>query len=444
VSDQSTSTPPSSSPSSSPAVPALLPRTTDPHASKIAPDDPRLRLPHAQGRTLRKGPAILLLGALLGVVLLAIAIALQPAPPPKTPTAASATAPVQPPIVPDVIRVGPTPTPSPVVTVKPRPLPHHAPVESGPSLRTGALANVRRFARQDQADKAAAAGILFEAKADPGGGGAPALPATGAQATPHAAATAQGAGTPGGTGGAQGQDEDPNRQNRKNAFLDAQGAAKTTDYLVSSLQHPRSPFELKAGSIIPAVLVTGINSDLPGPVIGQVRENVYDTVTGNYLLVPQGSRLLATYDSMVSWGQERVVVCWNRLIFPNGDSINLQCMPAGDLEGAAGLTDDVNEHWWRLLKGAAIATLLAATSEGLAGNVSGYNPTVPQMFAQGAGGQINQVGQQLTRRDLQVQPTITVRPGFSVNVLVTKDIVLPRYAAAQGALGRALPSSHLP
>ena len=119
-------------------------------------------------------------------------------------------------------------------------------------------------------------------------------------------------------------------------------------------------------------------------------------------------------------------------------------MPAGDLEGAAGLTDDVNEHWWRLLKGAAIATLLAATSEGLAGNVSGYNPTVPQMFAQGAGGQINQVGQQLTRRDLQVQPTITVRPGFSVNVLVTKDIVLPRYAAAQGALGRALPSSHLP
>ena len=132
-------------------------------------------------------------------------------------------------------------------------------------------------------------------------------------------------------------------------------------------------------------------------------------------------------------------MCWNRLLFPNGDSINLQCMPAADLQGAAGVTDDVNEHWWRLLKGAAIATLLAGTSQGLAGNVSGYNPTVPQMFAAGAGGQINQVGQQLTRRDLQVQPTITVRPGFSVNLMVTKDIVLAPYATDRGAPGRALP-----
>jgi type IV secretion system protein VirB10 len=230
---------------------------------------------------------------------------------------------------------------------------------------------------------------------------------------------------------------DPNRQDRKNAFLDAQGAAKTTDYLVATVQHPRSPYELKAGTIVPAVLVTGINSDLPGPVIGQVRENVYDTVTGNTLLVPQGARLIATYDSMVSWGQERVLVCWNRLIFPNGDSVNLQCMPAADLEGAAGVTDDVNEHWWRLIKGATVSTLLAATSEGLAGNVNSYNPTVPQMFANGAGQNINQVGQQLTRRDLQVQPTITVRPGFSVNLIVTKDIVLPPYTAGRGAPGRA-------
>jgi type IV secretion system protein VirB10 len=292
--------------------------------------------------------------------------------------------------------------------------------------------------RRDQAEKAASAGILFDAKADLGAGAAAAAPAPSARAAGGAAPSPSAGGD--GAGGLLGAlDADPNRQDRKNAFLDAQGAAKTTDYLVANVQHPRSPYELKAGTLIPAVLITGINSDLPGPVIGQVRENVYDTVTGNYLLVPQGARLLATYDSMVAWGQERVLVCWNRLIFPNGDSINLQCMPAADLEGAAGLTDEVNEHWWRLLKGAAIATLLAGTAQGLAGNVSGYNPTVPQMFAGGAGQQINQVGQALTRRDLQVQPTITVRPGFSVNVIVTKDVVLPPYATGHGALGGAFP-----
>ena len=112
------------------------------------------------------------------------------------------------------------------------------------------------------------------------------------------------------------------------------------------------------------MLITAINSDIPGPVIAQVRENVYDTVTGNALLVPQGARLLANYDSMVSWGQERILVCWRRLLFPNGDSINLQCAPAADLKGAAGLTDEVDEHWVRLIAGAGITSLLAATAQG--------------------------------------------------------------------------------
>jgi type IV secretion system protein VirB10 len=179
--------------------------------------------------------------------------------------------------------------------------------------------------------------------------------------------------------------------------------------------------------------VTGINSDLPGPVIGQVREHVYDTVTGNYLLIPQGSRLLAHYDSMVAWGQERVLVCWNRLVFPNGDSVNLHCMPAADLKGAAGLTDEVDEHWMRILKGAAVASLLAATTTAVAGNTEGYNPTVPQVFARNAAGEVNQVGQQITSRNLRIQPTITVRPGFSVNVVVTKDMVLPRYPEPSAA-----------
>ena len=129
---------------------------------------------------------------------------------------------------------------------------------------------------------------------------------------------------------------DPNLQEHKNAFLGGKGGVSPADYLEVALQSPRSPYEIKAGTVLPAVLITAINSDLPGPVIAQVREHVYDTVTGNYLLVPQGSRLLAQYDSMVAWGQERVLVCWNRLIFPNGDSIDLECMPAADLAGRRG------------------------------------------------------------------------------------------------------------
>jgi type IV secretion system protein VirB10 len=406
----------------------------------VAADDPRLRLPRTTGRTLRKGPAIVLLAGVLGVVLLAIGFALQPAAPSKAKPEASSAAALQPPSIPDAIRSGPTATATASRVVPVRPLTQRPPMEGPPPMRRASIGGtMQRFARQDQEQKAANAGILFDAKGEPSGGGRGAPPP--AVAAPSGTTTASTRAAGSGSAGGIGEDMDPNRQDRKNAFLDAQGASKTTDYLVASVQHPRSPYELKAGTIVPAVLITGINSDLPGPVIGQVRENVYDTVTGNTLLVPQGARLIATYDSMVSWGQERVLVCWNRLIFPNGDSVNLQCMPAADLEGAAGLTDDVNEHWWRLIKGAAISTLLAATSEGLAGNVSSYNPTVPQMFASGAGQNINQVGQQLTRRDLQVQPTITVRPGFSVNLIVTKDVVLPPYPVGRAgpARGLALP-----
>ena len=388
---------------------------------------------------LRKGPAIALLAVLLGVIVLAFSFALQPQKQASTKTDGSATAAVQAPVIPEAIRGGaaaaagsasasamnPPASGRPRVPVYP-PEPGAGDGRESPrwaaSSSSGASARRARF---QQDEKASGAGILFDAKSDVGTSGPPAASRTSAPGAPG--------GTSGGdrTAAASGDAaDDPNRQDRKNAFIDSRGAGKTTDYLLTTLQHPRSPFELKAGSIIPAVLVTGINSDLPGPVIGQVRESVYDTVTGNHLLIPQGSRLLATYDSMVSWGQERVLLCWNRLLLPNGDSVNLECMPASDLNGAAGLTDEVNEHWWRLLKGAAIASVLAASAQGLAGNVNGTNPTVPQMWANGAAGQVNQVGQQVTRRELNVQPTITVRPGFSVNVLVTKDVILPPYGSS--------------
>jgi type IV secretion system protein VirB10 len=415
----------------------------DPHQSKIAPDDPRLRLGRERGRTLRAGPILGLLIAVLGVVAVALVIALQPAAPaghaaqksdPEPPPG-----PLQPPAIPDAIRnaqaapVGPTPAaPEPLAFASladAGPL-RGGPMPSGPPGRGGQI----RAQRDEQTLKAEGAGILFEAHA-PESPPTAAAPAAGPSSTsPGQAAGQRLAQGPGDypAAAAAATENDPNQQDRKNTFVDSKGATKTTDTLVATVQHPASPYELQAGSIIPAVLITAINSDLPGPVIGQVRENVYDSVSGNTLLVPQGSRLLASYDSMVVWGQERVLMCWNRLIFPNGDSITLQCMPAADLAGAAGLTDSVDEHWWRILSGAAVASLLAATAQGVAGNTNaqGYTPTVPQMWAQNSAASVNQAGQQITRRNMDIQPTITVRPGWALNVVVTKDMVLAPYTAA--------------
>jgi type IV secretion system protein VirB10 len=261
---------------------------------------------------------------------------------------------------------------------------------------------------------------ILETTLTEGAAGAPGGPSLGTASSLGAGGVSTGA------AGALGGESDPNLQGRKNAFLEGTGRASET--VTAVVEPPRSPYELEAGTIVPAVLITGINSDLPGPIVGQVRENVYDSVSGNTLLIPQGARLLANYDSMVVWGQERVLVCWNRLIFPNGDSIALPCMPAADLQGAAGLADGLDEHWWKIVKGASVAALLAATTTLAAGNTTGYNPTVPQVMARNGADSVNGAGQQITGRNLNIQPTITVRPGFSVNVILTKDLVIPPYA----------------
>jgi type IV secretion system protein VirB10 len=397
----------------------------DPHAApKLSPNDPRLALRRTGGRTLRSGPLVALVAALSGVVVLAVALAFETpdkAVPGKTSAAPSASPGA--PIVPETIRnaSGRT-TASTASSTEPASQPDAHRAEPG-----APEASSEDKLRHDQTFRAETAPILFERTA--GGGGEESALGPGeprGTPTPAAPPTGQAAGP---------SDSDPNGQLRKNAFVEGQGAGKTADYSGATVQHPRSPFEVKAGTVIPAVLITAINSDLPGPVVGQVRENVYDTVSGNTLLVPQGARLLANYDSMVAWGQERVLLCWNRLLFPNGDSLDLQCMPAADLQGAAGLTDSVDEHWFRILKGAAVASLLAATTQGIAGSTTTFNPTVPQIWASNAAGDINQVGQQLTRRNLSIQPTITVRPGYSVNVMVTRDLVIPPYPEASRPTG---------
>jgi type IV secretory pathway VirB10-like protein len=386
----------------------------DLHAPKVSPGDPRLRLERPRTRTLRTGPIAVLMVCLAAAVMLALALAFQ-TPQNKSKTAAEPSAAPAPPTVPDTIRNAEekhSDRSALKEAAKPEPIARATTADDG-AWR----------AQRELDQKARGASIFFESAGGNSDRGPPdmssrAEPAGAEAPAPSASLSAL----------------DPNLQDRKNAFLDGKGADKG-NYLQATIQHPRSPYEIQAGTILPAVLITAINSDLPGPVVAQVREQVYDSVAGRYLLVPQGSRLLAKYDSMVAWGQERVLVCWNRLILPNGDSIDLGCMPAADLQGAAGLSDGVDEHWWRILKGATVATLLSTGSAFAAGNTASYNPTVGQVMARNASGEIGDIGQQLTRSDLMIQPTLTVRPGFSVNVIVTKDIVLSPYPDPPAALG---------
>ena len=213
-----------------------------------------------------------------------------------------------------------------------------------------------------------------------------------------------------------------NMQDRKLAFLNGPVDRRT----VSSdrLANPASSYVVQAGTVIPAALITGIQSDLPGQITAQVTENVYDSPTGRFLLVPQGSKLIGTYDSQVSFGQSRVLLVWNRVIFPNGKSIVLERQPGADTQGYAGLEDDVDYHWGNLLKAAALSTILGAGTEiGATGNQN----DIVTALRRGNQDTINQTGQQLVRRQLNVQPTLTIRPGFPVRVIVNRDLVLAQY-----------------
>ncbi len=218
-----------------------------------------------------------------------------------------------------------------------------------------------------------------------------------------------------------------NMQDRKLAFLNGPVDKRT----VSSerLESPASKYIVQAGSVIPAALLTGIRSDLPGQVTGQVTENVYDSPSGRYLLIPQGSRLIGIYDSQVSFGQSRVLLVWTRLIFPNGRSIVLERQSGADTEGYAGLEDQVDYHWSRLFMAAALSTLLGVGSELGASNT---DSDIVRALRRGSSDSLNQTGQQIVRRNLNVQPTLTIRPGLPVRVIVNRDLVLAPYPSCGG------------
>jgi len=238
-------------------------------------------------------------------------------------------------------------------------------------------------------------------------------------------ATSEGSVTPGTPGldlaGLAGQPGQQTAQDRQNAFLNEPVDRRTT--ATDRVMAPASPFVLQAGAVIPAALITGIRSDLPGQIIAQVTENIYDSPTGRSLLVPQGTRILGQYDNNVQFGQRRALLVWNRLIFPNGRSIVLERQPGVDPQGYAGLEDGVDYHWWDLAKAAGLSTLLAVGTE-LA--VSDEDRLVAAI-RDGAQDTINDAGQQIIRRQLQVAPTLTIRPGFPVRVIVTRDLVLEPY-----------------
>ncbi len=214
----------------------------------------------------------------------------------------------------------------------------------------------------------------------------------------------------------------PTAQDRQLAFLDQAPDKRTVS--PDRVAAPASANVLQAGAVIAAALITGIRSDLPGQITAQVTENIYDSPTGRILLVPQGTRIIGQYDNGVGFGQRRVLLVWNRLIFPNGRSIVLERQPGADAEGYAGLEDGVDYHWGELFKAAALSTLLSIGAE--AGS-SGQESDIVRALRRGASDSVNQTGQQIVQRQLNIAPTLTIRPGFPVRVIVTRDLVLEPY-----------------
>ncbi|MDX3969242.1 MAG: TrbI/VirB10 family protein [Bradyrhizobium sp.] len=244
---------------------------------------------------------------------------------------------------------------------------------------------------------------------------------TGPVTPPHLASQEAGNGT------ASSSDETftQNGQDRKLLFVNARVDRRTT--APDRLSRPISPFVIQAGTIIPAALITGIRSDLPGQITAQVTENVFDTPTGRAKLVPQGARLIGVYDSQVAFGQSRVLLVWTRLIMPNGRSIVLERQQGADASGYSGLEDEVDNHWGEVFKAALLSTILGVGAELGSGADSGSNTDIIQALRLSAANSLNQTGQQVVRRNLNIQPTLTIRPGFPVRVIVNRDLVLEPY-----------------
>ncbi|MGG2538485.1 TrbI/VirB10 family protein [Pseudomonas aeruginosa] len=285
-------------------------------------------------------------------------------------------------------------------------------------------AEAERLARLKEAEEAAASSVFFRT------GTQQAAPVAQSQvaAAPGFAANAAFDPMAAGPASTAAQPADPtavqNRQDQKEAFQQA-GTTETRNS--GNLQMPASPYQVMAGTVVAGALVTGIKSDLPGDVIATVTEPVYDTATGRFLLIPQGSRILGRYNSQVSYGQSRVQVVWNRIILPDTSSLKLDNLAGTDPAGYAGLEDGVDWHWDRIFAGAVLTTLLGVGAELAAPENRQDGDRIIIAGRDSAQDSINQVGQEMTRRNLNIQPTLTERPGLPVRIIVNRDLVLRPY-----------------
>lgn len=223
------------------------------------------------------------------------------------------------------------------------------------------------------------------------------------------------------SGGFDSASSDPNLQARKDEF---QKTERTYGYSTEFRREQLTPYEIRVGTVIPAVMIGGINSDLPGQIIAQVSQNVRDTKTGKHVLIPQGSKLIGTYDSHIAMGQSRVMVGWHRIQFPDGSTLALGNMGGTDQEGYSGFKDKVNNHYWRIFGNATLLSLISAGAQLSQPESDGTETSANEQLAAELGRQWGQVGQQMTRRNLNIQPTIEIRPGYRFNVMVNKDLIL--------------------
>ena len=234
----------------------------------------------------------------------------------------------------------------------------------------------------------------------------PTTSAAGAQSTPD---------SPGGS----------DAQDRKIAFIT--GSARTPTVNSGQLTAAAGRNVVSAGSTIAAALITGLSSDLPGEVVAQVTEDVFDSATGRIRLIPQGTRLIGSYDAHVSYGQSRALVVWTRLILPDGRSLDLDRLIGTDAAGQSGFADRVNHHTGKLLQAGLLSTMFGVGSNVATGG--GNNNDIAFAIRDSAGQSVERAGDKLVEHQLDVQPTITIRPGARVRVLVGRDLVLEPWTA---------------
>ncbi len=301
----------------------------------------------------------------------------------------------------------------------------------------------------DSRNKAIAAGMEMGGGAEGGlgslggGMGGTGVPAIGAnsQLTSALAAAAQAAQAAGGAqqnpvAGYGQQQDDQNKQLRKESFLKSSETGQDNSVLKELVQPALSPYQLMGGSIIPAALECGVNSDLPGQTCARVIENVYDSATGRYLLIPQGTKIIGSYDSQVAYGQERILAVWNRLVFPDGSSISIQGMPGEDKAGNAGFDADVNNHYAKVFGSALLMATFSAgisLSQKQSTNVNG-TLTSQQTVTQAVGQQLGQTGEAYISKGMNIQPTLSRASGYRFSIVATKDIVFPGAYVARPTL----------